>query len=45
MKYKRIKFELRGFEKALYRDFLIREDVNLLELGIIFVDSVYGQQI
>lgn len=43
MKYKRIKFELRGFEKVLYRDFLIREDVNLLELGIIFVDSVYGE--
>ncbi len=42
MKYKRIKFEMMGFEKDFYRDFLIREDVNLLELGIIFIDSVYG---
>lgn len=43
MNYKRIKFELRGYENTLYRDFLIREDVNLLELGIILVDSVYGE--
>lgn len=42
MKYKRIKFEMMGFEKDFYRDFLIREDVNLLELGIIFIVSVYG---
>lgn len=43
MKYKKIKFEMVGFEKDLYRDFLIREDVNLLELGVIFIDSVYGE--
>ncbi len=42
MKYKRIKFEMMGFEKDFYRDFLIREDVNLLELGIIFIVSAYG---
>lgn len=42
MKYKRIRFEMMGFEKDLYRDLLIRENVNLLELGVIFIDSVYG---
>ena len=42
MKYKRIKFEMFDYEKDFYRDFLIRENVNLLELAIIFADSVYG---
>ena len=42
MKYKRIRIEMYGFEKDFYRDLLIRENVNLLELGIIFIDSIYG---
>ncbi len=35
MNYKKVKMSLRGKEDFLYREFLVREDVNLIELACI----------
>ncbi len=40
MKYRNIKIELKEYPKRLKREFLVREDVNLIELGIIFLTSL-----
>ena len=42
MLYRKVKIELREAKDRLYRVFLVRNDISLLELGCVFLSSLYA---